>query len=261
VTAAMSAGRSSSSLVGRAMDWYGSVVVLRRGNAAGSGVLLRPDLVLTTAHVVDPAGTHALAADVDGIIGPKTWERLKGALSPPTSLTGIVAPGMPPVPNGMAEVIAAFGDPRAFLSADGSITPDNENAWQRQTLSKGTLPFGIPLDPQQADPDIKATFYAHRKLVGVFEAVFEEISRLGLRQYIRSWGGIYNFRPIRGTTSSLSLHCFGAAIDLNSETNALGTAGDMNPGIVDVFEHFGFFWGGKFRGRPDPMHFQYATGG
>ena len=34
----------------------------------------------------------------------------------------------------------------------------------------------------------------------------------------------------------------------------------MDPRIVDVFEHFGFFWGGRFGGLVDPMHFQYATG-
>jgi hypothetical protein len=34
----------------------------------------------------------------------------------------------------------------------------------------------------------------------------------------------------------------------------------MNLQVVAVFEHFGFLWGGDFRGRPDPMHFQYATG-
>jgi hypothetical protein len=50
------------------------------------------------------------------------------------------------------------------------------------------------------------------------------------------------------------------AIDLNPETNALGTAGDMSPRVVQVFRHFGFAWGGDFRRRPDPMHFQYATG-
>lgn len=227
------------------------------------------------ATLVGVAGTEATEAgfaqgvanwqslnsqEVDGIIGPNTWGALRGALSPPTSLTGISPPALPRVPNGFDEVLATFGDPRPFISPDGRISSDNETLWQRQTLSRGKLPFAIPLDAANAGAGMKTTFYAHRKLVGVFEAVFEEIARLGLRQQVRSWGGIYNFRPIRGTSSTLSLHCFGAAIDLNAETNQMGSAGNMDASVVDVFEHFGFFWGGRFRGRPDPMHFQYATG-
>ena len=197
---------------------------------------------------------------VDGIVGPKTWAVLKLALSPATSLTGIVPAGTPPVPNGIAEVFATYGDPRPLLDANGQMAAENDNLWQRQTLSRGDLPFAIPLDANKPAAGSKTTFYAHRKLVPVFEAVFEEIARLGMQQRVHSWGGIYNFRPIRGTSSTLSLHGFGAAIDINSETNKLGSEGDMDPGIVDVFEHFGFFWGGKFSGRTDPMHFQYATG-
>jgi hypothetical protein len=193
---------------------------------------------------------------VDGVIGPKSWTALKLELSPPASLTGILPPDLPPVPNGFAEVLAAYGDPRPLLSADGSLSPDNEALWQRQTLSRGTLPFPIPVEAGK----VKTSFYAHHKLVSAFEAVFEEIARLGLQDHIRSWGGIYNFRPIRGTTARLSLHCFGAAIDLNSESNKLGSEGDMSPRVVEVFEHFGFLWGGNFRGRSDPMHFQYARG-
>jgi hypothetical protein len=214
----------------------------------------------------DPPGALGVAiwnggggGGVDGIIGPDTWARLKEALSPPTSLTGVLPVGLPPVPDGFDEVIATFGDPRPLLESDGTISPDNEALWQRRTLLRGTLPFSIPLD--RARPDqVKTTFFAHRKLVSAFEAVFQEINRLGLRQHIHSWGGIYNFRPIRGSSGRLSLHAFGAAIDLNGESNALGSAGDMHPRVVQVFEHFGFLWGGNFRSRPDPMHFQYATG-
>jgi hypothetical protein len=196
----------------------------------------------------------------DGIIGPDTWQQVKVALSPPDSLTGVLPAELPPVPDGLAGVLATFGDPRPLLKANGTISKENEALWQRRTLLRGTLPFAIPLDPKRPAKGVKTRFFAHRKLVPAFEAVFQEIARLGLREHIHSWGGIYNFRPIRGSKGHLSLHCFGAAIDLNSESNGLGTAGDMHPRVVEVFEHFGFLWGGNFRSRPDPMHFQYATG-
>ncbi|MCU0972135.1 MAG: M15 family metallopeptidase [Gammaproteobacteria bacterium] len=41
----------------------------------------------------------------------------------------------------------------------------------------------------------------------------------------------------------------------------MGTAGDMDARLVELFEGFGFLWGGRWAGRSkDPMHFQYCTG-
>ena len=48
----------------------------------------------------------------------------------------------------------------------------------------------------------------------------------------------------------------GIAFDLNTATNQLGTAGDMDPRIVAIFQRWGFAWGGNWTTRPDPMHFE-----
>ncbi len=198
--------------------------------------------------------------DIDGIIGPTTWKALQAALAPEDSLTGIMPADAPPVPMGWTELVTTFGDPTPLLSRDGTISKENELLWERRTLACGTLPFPIPLDMRKPDGQMKTRFYAHHRLVRLFEAVFGEIHRLGLQSAITSWGGIYNFRPIRGTKRALSMHAFGAAIDLNAETNKLGTEGDMSPEVIEVFKHFGFVWGGDFGARCDPMHFQYARG-
>jgi hypothetical protein len=207
------------------------------------------------------AGWQAIRGlDVDGILGPITWGEMRQMLVPPDSLTGIVPPDTPPPPDGFDAIIGTFGDPRPLLEPDGTITDNNRLIWERQTLGRGTLAFGVSLEAGQPSAGVVHTFQAHRRLVSVFEAAFGEVARLGLQGEIHSWGGIYNFRPIRGITGRLSLHAFGAAVDVNPETNALGTEGDMSPRVVEVFRHFGFRWGGEFAGRPDPMHFQYATG-
>ena len=195
---------------------------------------------------------HQLA--VDGVIGPKTWSALRLVLASPDTPTGIVPAGAPPVPDGFEAIVATFGDPRPLRAPDGTITPDHLALWERQTLARGHTPFPVP-----TAGGVVQTFHCHRLLVGVFEAVFEELSRLGLRGAIHSWDGIYNFRSIRGATR-LSLHAFGAAIDLNAATNQRGTEGDMSTEVIAVFRHFGFLWGGDFHALKDPMHFQYATG-
>jgi hypothetical protein len=43
-------------------------------------------------------------------------------------------------------------------------------------------------------------------------------------------------------------------------SNAMGTAGDMDPRLVKLMEGLGFNWGGRWSGaNKDPMHFQYCS--
>jgi hypothetical protein len=90
--------------------------------------------------------------------------------------------------------------------------------------------------------------------------VFTEIERRALRGEVRTFGGCYNVRSKR-SGNRLSTHAWGIAIDLNPETNGMGRRGDLSAEVVEVFESFGFTWGGRWAGSGrDPMHFQYCTG-
>src|SRR2546422_9189259 len=195
--------------------------------------------------------------DVDGLLGPETWAAMRRALAPPDSLSGVVPAIMPAVPNGFSEIIATFGDPRPLLEPNGTIAPTNLARWERQILAPCSVSFALTVGG--GGGEIIRAFQCHRLLVGVFEAVFDELDRSALRSAIKTWDGTFAFRAIRGETH-LSVHAFGAAIDLNASTNPLGGPGDMSPDVIAVFQHFGFLWGGDFRVRKDPMHFQYATG-
>lgn len=59
----------------------------------------------------------------------------------------------------------------------------------------------------------------------------------------------------------LSEHAFAGAIDWDSKRNAMGKhwrpMSMMPKSVVDVFERFGWTWGGLWS-TPDAMHFQYA---
>lgn len=99
-------------------------------------------------------------------------------------------------------------------------------------------------------------------LLRIFGNVFEKcghdqkkIDALGISAY----GGCYNFRPIRGA-SSLSNHAFGAAIDLDPDNNRLGAKiGKMSPIIIQAFKDEEWLWGGDYKGRKDPMHFEAVS--
>lgn len=83
-----------------------------------------------------------------------------------------------------------------------------------------------------------------------------EIQQRGLARFIdpAQYGGCFVPRFIAGT-HTLSYHAFGLAIDLNVPENQRGTAGRMNPQIVDIFRRWGFEWGGTWH-YTDPMHFE-----
>lgn len=89
-----------------------------------------------------------------------------------------------------------------------------------------------------------------------------ERKQFGLDQY----GGCFNFRPIRGSegrviVSKLSLHSYGAAIDLAPQLNPLNAFYRpeklmMPHQVIDIFKAEGWKWGGDFKTRPDCMHFE-----
>ncbi|MCR4276810.1 MAG: M15 family metallopeptidase, partial [Candidatus Roizmanbacteria bacterium] len=60
----------------------------------------------------------------------------------------------------------------------------------------------------------------------------------------------------------LSAHSFGIAVDINWEENCNGCSNYTMPmEIVDIFESYGFRWGGRYKSvfgsRIDAMHFEY----
>lgn len=56
---------------------------------------------------------------------------------------------------------------------------------------------------------------------------------------------------------NLSMHSWGAAIDINTDTNPLGSDKTTIPKrVIEIMESVGLYWGGNWKGRPDPMHFE-----
>jgi len=157
-------------------------------------------------------------------------------------------------PNGLNEILAMFGNIHEYLHEDGTLNP----RWETMFLRRAPLAFPIPLSWSPAQ---RATsIYCHIKLRDIFAAVFADIQKQGLQTEIKTFGGCFNFRAKR-TSSKLSTHSWGIAVDLNPDTNAQGTAGNMHPGVVDIFRKAGFTWGADFSGSSkDPMHFQYCSG-
>lgn len=92
--------------------------------------------------------------------------------------------------------------------------------------------------------------------------VFDNVKRADPDLYARiNTSGSLCVRRIRGTTSSLSTHSFGLAVDLNIDGHLDNfTDGKTQLGLTilaDFFHEEGWVWGAGFS-REDSMHFEVS---
>ena len=101
------------------------------------------------------------------------------------------------------------------------------------------------------------TITCHRKLIPMVRGALRQIAREGLASEIKVYSGCWAARTIaRAATAPPSTHAYGAAIDINAPYSPYGAPPNMDPGVVRIFEAWGFNWGGDFL-IPDGHHFEY----
>jgi hypothetical protein len=153
----------------------------------------------------------------------------------------------------MAAKIAFYGDPRG---------PHGVNPrWSGTNL----IPIKAPFQMYYAGKPIK-TITVHKKIADAVLAAFNEIwEKCGHDQKqvdktgASDYGGCFNYRVIAGS-HNLSNHSWACAIDLSPKTNGFRTGkGTISSIVVDAFKRQGALWGGDYRGRTDPMHFEFVS--
>lgn len=159
---------------------------------------------------------------------------------------------------------AFYGNPRGML--------DHSNrTWERENIVAIEPPFLMTYDGRSC-----RRIRIHKACADSLMRVLKEILRRAeiaasdtkrpASGILKTWGasiyaGSYVYRLKRGS-SSLSMHAYGCAIDLDPERNAFH---DLEPhfgevkDVVEAFENEGWVWGGRWSGRSrDGMHFQAA---
>jgi len=99
----------------------------------------------------------------------------------------------------------------------------------------------------------------HKFITGEIHDVFVDMNDGGLIPILNEYDGAYVVRSIRGS-SYPSLHSWGLAIDFDASKYELGSTARLPHQLVECWRKNGFFYGGDFRHRKDPMHFEYSTG-
>jgi hypothetical protein len=137
------------------------------------------------------------------------------------------------------------------------MSPNSQNGW---TASK--VKAEIDIDSFLI-PGTKVKLTCNKAvaplLVG-FAAEFHELIEPIDEGSLDDWG--YCYREIRGSSTALSNHSSGTAIDLNSTKHPLGKAGTFPLAKVAMIQalakKYSLKWGGDYRGRKDEMHFEVA---
>lgn len=143
-------------------------------------------------------------------------------------------------------------------------TPDGTAKWEVTNLVYVFFPWTAYLAGTKTE--LKRGVRIHKKCAESFKKILDElwvlcgkdqkkVEALDLHQI----GGTYLYRTKRGS-GNLSLHAFGAAIDIDPVDNQMGRGkpSDMHPSVVAVFEKYGWKWGKAFN---DPMHFEATFNG
>lgn len=155
--------------------------------------------------------------------------------------------------DNMAAKIAFYGDPRG---PNGSY----DRKWFAANMIKVRPPFVMYYAKKPV-----ATLTVHKKCADALLAALNDIwdacthnqatvDKTGASDY----AGIFNYRLIAGS-HNLSNHSFGCAIDLSPAKNGFNMKSTLPALVVNAFKKQGARWGGDYKGRKDPMHFEFVS--
>lgn len=132
----------------------------------------------------------------------------------------------------------------------------NANTWIKMLeIPKDTFPNWHVVGTTSPVTHIAANLDIHRPLTQALDLIVNK----NIQDQLFTFDGCWNIRPVRNG-NQMSAHSYGLAIDINAESNRLGTPPTMSQELVNCFTEFGFDWGGHFH-RQDGMHFSYCWEG
>jgi hypothetical protein len=135
-----------------------------------------------------------------------------------------------------------------------------------ETQSKHFVTWQVPIEIQQAFSHVRFSavgtigfpkrIFVNKDFQPLLEQGLRNVISRGLAREMKTWDGCFIIRQKRGLTS-LSLHSWANAIDINAFENQLGQTPKLSAGFVKCFTDAGMDWGGIWR-RKDGMHFQIS---
>ena len=123
------------------------------------------------------------------------------------------------------------------------------------TLEKSMVVWDVPANLEVGV--IPKKLYCNKDMIAPLSQAFKNLIDTGNVAELKTFDGCFNIRKKRGL-SSMSLHSWGIAIDVNAAWNQLNMVPTLSAGFVKCFTDAGFEWGGTWT-RKDGMHFQLKS--
>jgi hypothetical protein len=133
---------------------------------------------------------------------------------------------------------------RPLLEETGSVEIDP--TWVQDHIVTVTIP-------------VLGRVACNERLLPQLRGAMKDLVTQGLESTIHSFDGCFvpRFDP-SSLSGSISLNAWGAAVDVNADTNRTGSPPVQDPGLVSVMQAWGFGWGGDLI-VPNGMHFDFLS--
>jgi hypothetical protein len=149
---------------------------------------------------------------------------------------------LPPEFSGAGQFIlfTRYGDPRDL-------------GWENKWITNWDVQENHPWFPEKQ-------LLIHKHFRPMLDSALSILEESGLHEEITSCSCCYEIRPVRGGGAVLSVHSWGAAIDLNIDENPIGSAGNWSGDFIEIMKSSHIYCGQTWEGRKEPMHFAMVNG-
>lgn len=149
---------------------------------------------------------------------------------------------LPPEFSGPAQLLlyTRYGDPR-------------EKGWETKWITDWHIRDVFAWFP-------KETIRIHKHFKDMLESAFHQLVALGLDKEIKTIDDCYILRNHTGRKEVLSVHSWGAGIDMNATDNITGSLGTWSDLFITTMEASKIYCGQRWEGRAEPMHFAMVNG-
>lgn len=99
--------------------------------------------------------------------------------------------------------------------------------------------------------------FINKEFRPLLEKALQNLIDRGCAKELKTWDGVFVIRK-KVANSSMSLHSWAIAVDVNAWENGYNKKPKLSKGFVKCFTDAGLDWGGTWA-KPDGMHFQMRT--